>query len=227
MINQPGSISHDQTSLAGLSSALLEHTAGDDRKGNVLVIRHQRVSAPESPCLNRDEHTFGLALCLRQGIPQLPDLPEAMVDCVSMALPFEDGAFRRVVLYLVTQDGSEPELAEACRVLQPGGELLVLGLNSRSWSSRGVCRKENLPALKVPEVLTHLHQLDMFVDARFGVGLLGKSNPWMAWNRPSGLFLPFADIVVIRARHNEEQAAMRLKLKRFPAGVLPTALKTF
>ena len=220
-------MSRDWSSLLSLSSALLDHTAGDDRKGNVLVIRHHRVPAPDSPCLNRDEHTFGLALCLRQGMPQLPDVPEARVDCLSASLPFEDGVFRRVILYLTSRDGSEPELQEACRVLQPGGELLVLGLNGRSPSSRGLCRRVNLPALDVGKVQSRLLHQGMYVDARFGAGLLGKSVPWMAWNRLSGLLLPFADIVVIRARHNEEHAAMRLKLKEYPAGVVPTALTPY
>ena len=224
MEKRPGFLSHDLPGLVRLSSALLEHTAGDNRKGNVLVIRHHRVPAPDSPCLNRDEHTFGLALCLRQGMPQLPDVPEAMVDCVSHALPFEDGAFRRVILYHVTDDGEEPELQEACRVLQPGGELLIVGLNSRSWSSRRSARPEELPLLQVARVLSRLQEQDLFIDAKFGVGIMGKSNPWMAWNRLSGLLLPLADIVVVRARHNGEQAATRLKLKGYRAGIMPTAI---
>lgn len=217
----------DLSSLHDFSSALLQRIAVHESKGNVLVLAHRALPAPDCPCLRRDQYTFGLAICIFQGHLQHPIAAPAMLDCSSTALPFQDAAFRTVILYLVTRDGTEPELREACRVLAPGGDLLVLGLNRSSWS--GICayRRGPVPGMRVAAVRDHLLARDMVIDCKLGAGLLGNPRPLMKWNRLSGVALPFADLVLLRARHLERPAAAtRLRLKEFPARAVPTAIHT-
>ncbi len=215
---------HDLLSLHRFSSALLQRVAGDDRKGNVLVLGHGALPAPECPCLQRDEHTFGLAICIFQGRLQSSNSARILLDCNSAALPFQDAAFRRVILYLVTRDGTEHELDEACRVLAPGGELLVLGLNRRSWSAMRWYRRGPVPGMAVASVRDSLQAHDLVIDCMLGAGLLGRSGPLMEWRRLSGVALPFADLVVLRAQHRERPAATPLRLKEFSARVMPTTI---
>jgi len=141
-----------------------------------------------------------------------------------MALPFQDAVFRRVVLFLVTRNGTERELDEACRVLAPGGELLVLGLNRRSWSGLGRYRGGPVPRMDVASVRNSLQAHDMELNCVLGAGLLGQARPVMEWKRLSGIALPLADLVVLRARHRNRPAVTRLQMKKFPARALPTAV---
>jgi len=221
---QPGSSAHDLSSLHRFSSTLLQRVAADERKGNVLVLGHGALPAPECPCLWRDEHTFGLSICIFQGRLQASVHARAALDCTSTALPFQDAAFRTVILYQVTRDGTEHEMDEACRVLGPDGELLVLGLNRNSWNGIWRHRREPVPGMHVASVRNSLQAHGMVIDRMLGAGLLGWPGPLMVWKRLSGMALPLADLVVIRARHRERPAATRLRLKEFPARALPTSM---
>jgi len=70
---------------------------------------------------------FSAAMQARS-INRAADLRMAWVRGDSMALPFADGSFDCVVLHLITAVVSHPEhcLAEAARVLKPGGRVLLL-----------------------------------------------------------------------------------------------------
>lgn len=248
------SLSEERLSLHGLSSQLLRQTVGDDRKGSVLVIMNKVMPPPACPCLIRDEHSFGLALCIRQGERQpvvkqrdpgqhsyghqhdgqhgdgqQSDGPgrvaaDLLLDCASTALPFQDEVFRTVILFQVTRDGSEQELAEACRVLTPGGDLLVLGINRSSWSGMKTVRRGSVPVMHVTRVRHALEARGMVIDGVLGAGLLGHARPRMHSNHISGVLLSLADHVLLRARHRERPLLTRMRLKEFPAGVVPTAL---
>jgi len=221
---RPTSSLQDLSSLHRFSSLLLQNAAGSDRKGNVLVLGHGALPAPDCHCLHRDERTFGIAICLFLG--QMPSAPidKAPLECVGSALPFQDASFQKVILYLVLKDGSEAELDEACRVLAPGGELLVLGLNRGSWSGMGRYRKGPVPRMRVANVKRSLRVHDMEIDHVLGAGLLGRSSPLMDWKRLSGIGLPLADLVLLRARHRGRPASTRLRMKRLPARAMPTAI---
>ena len=223
---QPGLPKNDLARLGRFSSALLQRVAVNDRKGNVLVLGHQALPPPQCPCLRRDEYSFGLAMCIFQGQAQASIAAEAQLECSSTNLPLQDAAFHTVILYHVTRDGTEHELDEACRVLAPAGELLVLGINRSSWSGMRVYRHGPVPALHLASVRNRLQARNMVIDRTLGAGLLGQSRPVMEGHRLSSLALPFADLVVVRARHRERPAATRLRLKKYPAGVVPTAIIT-
>ena len=197
---------------------------GKRGKGNVLVIGHGALPLPECPCLSRDERSFGLAICLFQGERQAALSAGCLLDCASAQLPFLDGVFHTVIVYLLSRDGSEPELDEACRILAMGGELLILGLNCNSWGHIRTYRHAPVPGMRVNQVRTWLQARGMVIDNIYGAGLLGQGKPSMEWRRLSGIGLPFADLVVLRARHRGFPSATRLRLKEFPAGVVPTAI---
>lgn len=222
---QPGTSKNDLASLGRFSSTLLQRAAVNDRKGNVLVLGHRALPLPQCPCLRRDEYAFGLAIGIFQGQAQAAiAAAEARLECSSTDLPFQDAAFHTVILYHVTRDGIEQELDEACRVLAPAGKLLVLGINRSSWCGLKVYRRGPVPTMDVAAVRNRLQARHMVIDGTLGAGLLGQSRPAMAGNRLSSLVLPFADLVVLRARHRERPAALRLRLKKYPAGVAPTAI---
>lgn len=200
--------------------------AGDDRKGNVLVLGHAALPAPDCPCLRRDEHTFGLDICIFQGRQQSPVVAQTLLDCSSSALPFQDAVFRTVILFMITKNGTERELDEACRVLAPGGELMVLGLNRSGWSGLNHYRRGPVPRMHVASVRNSLQAHGLDINRILGAGLLGQGGPLMELNRLSGIALPLADLIVLRARHRERPAAPRLRMKEFPARALPTAVNT-
>jgi SAM-dependent methyltransferase len=141
-------------------------------------------------------------------------------------LPFQDAVFRTVILFMITQNGTERELDEACRVLAPGGELVVLGLNRSGWSGLNRYRRGPVPRMHVASVRNSLQAHDMDINRVLGAGLFGRARPLMEWNRPSGIVLPLADLVVLRARHRARPAATRLRMKEFSARALPTAINT-
>jgi len=213
--------------LTELSGQLLQESAGDDRKGNVLLIYHASLIPPDNPCLSRDEHSFGLAICVCQTMTDSEDekngVSRSLLECVSTALPFQDEVFQRVILYHVIEDGGEAELSEACRVLLRGGDLLLLGLNRHSWGGKRTYRDRSLPLIRLAPVQAALEGHDMLISRKLGQGLLGQDRPWMDRQRLSGLAWPFADVVLIQARHRSRPHATRLRLKELPAGAMPAA----
>jgi len=100
----------------------------------------------------------------------------------------------------------------------------VLGLNRDSWSGLGRYRKGPVPRMHVANVKSSLRAHDMEIDLVLGAGLLGRARPLMDRRRLSGMVLPLADLVVLRARHRERPAATRLRMKGFPARAVPTAI---
>jgi hypothetical protein len=130
------------------------------------------------------------------------------------------------MLSLVTENGAEPELGEACRVLMPGGELFLLGLNRRSWSGIRCPKHAGVVRMSLTKVLARLDDQDMVVEHITGIGLMGQTKLKMESNRFSALVLPFADLMLIRARHRTRPGMTRLPLKKYPAGAIPTAISS-
>ena len=226
MARQPGPRLHDLLNLRRLGNELLQREFGNDQcKGSILLIRNGVLLPPECAALDRDVHSFGLAISLVQAATQTPFSAGAVLDCASGELPFQDAVFNAVILYMCMADGSENELGEACRVLIPGGELVVLGPNRMSWSGIKTLRRAPVPAMNMTRLRRALDARDMVVKSVRGMGLLGRSGPVLDGNLLSGLALPFADVVLLSARHRGRPQLSRLDMKEFPAGALPTALE--
>jgi len=190
------------------------------RHGNVLLIKHSSLSWPEAGTMAGDQNSFGLALhmSLGRGTERYSGLLGH-----SSELPFVDAVFRRVLLWHVIAAGREPELAEACRVLQPGGELLVLGLNQMAIGARFDQTITTLPRLHRQSLEEHLSELEMEVTGAWGSGMAGVASPVFWHNGWSGLLLPFADQLVLRVQHAEPVGLSPLPMARFQAGIAPSA----
>jgi hypothetical protein len=206
--------------LADDSSSLLQTGSLGGRQGNVLLIRHPEVSWPDCDCVTRGPQSFDRSLHLVLGAGQER---ESRLVCSSAELPFQEYTFKRVVLWHVISAGDEPELSEACRVLVPGGELLVLGINPLGLRARLDREAKNLPQLHSRQLQARLRELNMEVDAVLGAGFIGLTNRTMRHGQLSGLLLPLVDLVLVRAQPAESPPMNALRLEQFQAGVAPTA----
>lgn len=129
------------------------------------------------------------------------------VRCHSQALPFVDDAFDLVILHHVLEDGQEPELQEARRVLKPGGDLFVLGQGSLGWRARLSRRGADRPAIKLLPLCQQLRRRAFVLERCAGCGLAGIPVYWeRVWQRPA---LPFADCVVLHGRHRPLEPIVR------------------
>lgn len=191
-----------------------------NRQGNVLLIKHALLPWPEAESVVRDQQSFGRALHLSLG--NGTERYSGLHYC-SNELPFVDAAFRQVVLWHVIATGKETELREACRVLQPDGELLVLGLNQMAIGARFDRTAIELPRLHRQSLDERLVELDMEVTGAWGSGVAGIASPIFRKDGWSGLLLPFADQVVLRVQHVHPAGLTPLRMERFQAGVAPSA----
>ncbi len=192
-----------------------------NRQGSVLLIKHPLLPWPEAKSVARDQHSFGQALHLDLGSGRER---YSGLRYRSDELPFVDAAFRQVVLWHAIATGQEAELAEACRVMQAEGELLVLGLNQMAIGARFDRSAGNLPRLHRQSLDAHLSELDMQVTGVWGSGLAGIASPVLRKDGWSGLLLPFADQVVLRVEHFHPAGLSSLRMERFQAGVAPGGL---
>jgi SAM-dependent methyltransferase len=145
------------------------------------------------------------------------------VRCATAELPFIDAAFRVVVLYHVIASGEEPELPEACRVLAPGGDLVIVGLNHCGWTGFDAGAFAEVPRLHPARVRRRLRHMGMVLAGHFGAGLLGRNRPGVlaqTWQRP---IVSVADVVLLHARHANRPSMTVARLKDVPVGLAPTA----
>ncbi len=203
-----------------VSSGLLQAAAQGGRQGNVLLIKHSDLPWPEVSAVAREQQSFGRAVHLSLGAG--PERYSGM-QCRSDELPFLDASFRQVALWHVVATGQEAELAEACRVLLPGGELLILGLNHLALGARFDRQAKMLPRLHRQALDQQLQELGMEITGAMGTGLAGLGSANIRQGAWSGLLLPFVDQLVLRAQHVHPSGLTPLRLQRIPAGVAPSA----
>ncbi|HET6564918.1 MAG TPA: hypothetical protein VFG52_05850 [Xanthomonadales bacterium] len=204
-------------SLSAESCSLLRVAELNGKQGNVLLIKHPALPWPEGRCLERNQQSFDRAIHLSQGLGKERF---SGLACRSDELPFLDSSFRLVVLWHVLASGAEAELAEACRVLAAGGDLLVLGLQRRSFLARlGGQQGRDLPALQRQPLLRKLQDAGMDIVSVTGAGLPVCKD----WNiRQAGLagvLLPFTQLLLVQARHGNPATLTPLPLGDFRAEV--------
>lgn len=229
---QSNAAAQDATRLHRRACDLLERASHGDSRGNVLIIGHGSQPLPDCPSLKRDDHNFSLSLSLHIGANSAHSFAVAgdepvtsrRVGCSSANLPFQEGVFHHVILYHAIRDGTEPELAEAGRVLRVDGELWILGTNHASWSGLIAGRNSLLPLLHWMRLREQLGTLDMEIKTVLGAGLLGQSGPYLEQQRMIGLALPVADLLLVKVRHRQRFSHTRLHLEKFSTGAIPTAL---
>jgi len=140
-------------------------------------------------------------------------------------LPFVETAFDLVILHHVVADASEPLLREVLRVLAPGGDVVISGLNSSGLRNRLINRRQEIPALKLDKVCNYLKSQSINVELCLLMGLGGFSRPAprATWH---GLGFPFADRVMMHGHHESNiRNAKMLRFKQVqPAGLASAAL---
>jgi len=121
------------------------------------------------------------------------------------ALPFEGAAFDLVVLHHLVGDGSEDVLQEALRVLVPGGDIVISGLNSAGLRYRVGNRAEQFPGLRLNRIIFHLKTQSFKIERCLRMGLACMSRPMLKNNWFAGswyaLALPCMDWVVLHGHH--------------------------
>lgn len=117
--------------------------------------------------------------------------------CRTCSLPFGTHEFDLAVVYHLLSDGLEPELEEACRVIRPGGQLLVVGAGRFSGANKNQGREQ--PSMNVQSIIRQMRSQDFEIRTCQGIGLRGRALRLDAgWHAP---FLKFSNLILIRGRH--------------------------
>lgn len=120
------------------------------------------------------------------------------VECAGDSLPFQSRVFDLVLAEHVLSHGAEPGLAEFERVLEGGGQLVVLGLGF--WGSRyRLSRRDGAPtAIRPMRLCRELEYRDFTIEECAGAGIAGAQvRTGGGWKKP---LLGVCDEVMIRAR---------------------------
>lgn len=201
------------------SCSLLQKADLPGKQGNVLLIKHPELSWPDGNCLERNQQSFDRAIHLNlgAGTERFSGL-----SCRSQELPFVEASFRLVVLWHVLGTGEEAELAEACRVLAAGGDLLILGLQQRKFMTDAGGQGTSLPVLQRRRVLHNLQDAGMNLVTAMGTGL-PMCKHWVVQQAGlTGMLLPLSRLLLLQARHGNPAMPSPLRLDGFRAGIAPT-----
>ena len=203
-----------------LSEGLLRSAGQTGMKGNLLEIHHPSAPLFDPVFLHSESEIYGLSISLSQDERNGRD---QKVMCESSQLPFQDSVFQMVVLHHVVSDGREVELAEAVRVLDRGGVLILLGLNRMGWRFRAQSRIRRLPGMAPLKVKRRLQELNMTMQGFAGAGLAGMKRPAWMHSGYRSLGAPVADIVLLQARHVNSPEVRPLRFRKSRSGVVQSA----
>ena len=206
--------------LKYLSEGLLRSAGRTGERGNLLEIHHPAAPLFDPVFLHTESEAFGVSISLsaERGGNAGPRL-----CCLSSSLPFQERVFRRVVLHHLIGDGSEPELAEACRVTARNGVLILLGLNRSGWRYRTQGSIRRLPGLAPLAVKDRLEQVGMRMQGFAGAGLLGQRKPRFMNDGLGSLGAPLADVVILQATHRDSMGVTPLRFRKPRAAVVQSA----
>lgn len=182
-------------------------------------MKHPQLSWPDDLYLQRNQQSFDRAIHLNlgEGAERFSGL-----SCRSNELPFVDASFRLVVLWHVLGTGEEAELAEACRVLAGGGDLLILGMQKRKFASDPGQNPAELPILQRRQLLQNLNGAGMNLVSMIATGLPLFSGCVVSQAGFGNLLIPFSRVLMVQARHGNPAAPSPLRLDGFRAGIAPT-----
>jgi hypothetical protein len=102
--------------------------------------------------------------------------------------------------------------------------MLIVGINRKSWMGMKSAQPAPAPALRMARLRQSLQHHGMEIESVLGAGLLGQPGPVMERQLISQLALPFADLLLVKARHCQRPLVRPLRLKGFSAGAVPTAM---
>lgn len=190
----------DQAAQQALATRLLQPLMERRRPQRVLILKHE--ASPELVI-----HAGSSAEVVRLSNEVKPE--NAQIIARLNAMPFEDVTFDLVIIQHLISDGTEEVLAEATRVLAPGGDMVISGLNRYGLRYHSERKTKRYPGIKINRTIFHLNSNLFTIKHCLRSGFLGMSRP-LAHESLSGVTLPFADRVVLHARHRSGGQPMRL-----------------
>jgi hypothetical protein len=108
-------------------------------------------------------------------------------------------------------------------VLARSGVLIVLGLNRLGWRYRAQDEIRRLPGLAPLKVKARLEQLDLTMHGFAGAGLGGAQRPAFLRDGLLGLATPFADLLLLQARHRNDPEVTPLRFSKPRSTVVQSA----
>ena len=206
--------------LKHLSEGLLRSAGRTGVRGNLLEIHHESAPLFDPVFLHSESEDFGVSISLTRSRRAVAG---QKICCDSSSLPFQDGAFCMVVLHHVITEGFERELEEACRVTNPSGVLIILGLNRMGWRYRSQDPIRRLPGLAPLAVKNRLAHFGMEMRGFAGAGLCGRKRPEFMSSGLSGLGAPLADVLILQASHEDSPGVTPLRFRKTRSPVVQSA----
>ena len=206
--------------MRALSEGLFRSVGRAALSGNVLEIRHAGAPMLNPKFLHSAGYDFGVLVSLNKDSEPYSGQP---IVCETAELPFQDSVFSMVLLHHVISDGMESELNEAVRVLARDGVLIILGINRLGWRFRFQGRLRKLPGIAPLKVKSRLDRLDMSMQGFAGAGFFGMKRPVFMSSEIAGLGSPFADVVLLQARHNNGPEMTPSRFRKLGSGVVQSA----
>lgn len=227
MKSAPAPEQSQERALERLEERLLEEWAESSgsrlASAPSLVIFSPAAPGPELQSLVQSRGAPALRLASNGGADlEWGAIPVARTS--SRALPLQTATFGAVMLCHVLARGDEPELAEACRVLQPDGRLFIVGLNCtglKYWRTRS---SMGLPGIRPLALRARLEALDMKVLRLHAAGFLQSERPRRMNHGLGRILVPFADMCMIVAKPVEPKIMNPLSKSRLRTVGAPSAL---
>lgn len=218
----------DQGALQRLDERLLSdwHAAYGRRQadGPTLLLFNPEAPAPDSGVSRDDKPRLDLRLADGHGAQLAYWNRRAVIETDSRMLPFQNAAMGAVLLCHVLRRDEDALLAEACRILQPDGSLLVLGLNRFGLRYLGGGSTASLPGISPLAVRDQLEALDMEVVTMFATGFLGRDKPRQMHRGAARVLAPLADVFLVLAKPVEPEIMNPIAPSRVRAVGVPSAL---
>lgn len=215
MVNHQRVQIEDQTAQQALTARVLHPLMARRRPQRVLILKHD--SAAD---VLMNASISAEIVCLTNHIRSERAQLHARLD----SLPFEDTTFELIVIQHLVVDGTEDLVAEATRVLAPGGDIVISGLNFAGLRYHSNRRGNRYPGIKINRTIFQLNSNKFSIRHCLRSGFLGMSRP-LAHEGWPGLVLPFTDRVVIHARHRSGSQPLQLsRLDRVSSASVSSAV---
>jgi len=200
--------------------------SGENRTpgGPGLMLFNPALSAPGLEAFSQDDGGFLLRMNSSAESSRLCWGEIPVVRAYSTGLPLQTGSLGLVMLSHIISNGAEAELEEACRVLQPGGVLLVLGLNRIGFSYLRRRSGIDVPGLTPLVVRERLEKFEMTTRMMLAAGFMNRKWPENMNTGLSRILIPIADLLMIVARKKEPRLASPIKRTQLRTVSSPSAL---
>lgn len=192
--------------------------------GPTLLLFNPDAPAPDFGTPGDGKPRLDLRLATGHGVQRAYWDDRAMLETDCRMLPFQTAAMGAVLLCHVLRRGEDALLTEACRILQPDGSLLVLGLNRFGLRYLGGGSGAAVPGISPLALRERLEALDMNVIRMFAAGFLRRERPAQMHRGAARALAPLADVLLVLAKPVEPRIMNPLSRSNVRAVGAPSAL---